>query len=225
LPLWNREHLFARAAIVDPVLMASAPAKVTAESGFDVFTHAFESLINVNASPYVDMIALETIAIVAEFLLKVLKSPGDVAPRAKMAYADTLAGISISNVGTTLPHAMGQPISGHYPGVSHGGSLAAIYPAFLDYTYPSSVGKFAAVSRIFDSELKNESDDTAAKELSAVIKRFLKEIGIACSLGTLGVERNEIEAILSHCMEFPDVKVNPAVPDADDVRAMYEKSY
>ena len=66
--LWNLERLFARETIVDPELMLSVLPKVTASTGFDVFTHAFESYINITASPFTDLLALESIKLVIENL-------------------------------------------------------------------------------------------------------------------------------------------------------------
>ncbi|NCD32763.1 MAG: iron-containing alcohol dehydrogenase, partial [Spartobacteria bacterium] len=115
--LWNRDQLFARTAIVDPELMCTVPKSVTASTGFDVFTHLFESYININHTPYIDLLALEGIRILAAALPKLIDDLGNVELRSQMAWADTLAGTSIANVGTTLPHGMGQPISGHCPHV------------------------------------------------------------------------------------------------------------
>ena len=43
--------LFSKACVVDPTLMLTLPTRMTAMTGFDAFTHAFESYINVHASP------------------------------------------------------------------------------------------------------------------------------------------------------------------------------
>jgi alcohol dehydrogenase class IV len=223
--LWNQNRLFAKAAIVDPELMLSVPPAVTASTGFDVFTHAFESYINVNSSPYTDMLALESIRIVTENLPKVYVNGSDVEGRSRMAYVDTLAGMCIANSGTTLPHAMGQPISGHYPKVSHGQSLAVVYPAFIEYTADAAVEKFAVVARLFNPELKKQSDSAAAVALKDQVIRLLKQIGMYLKFDDFGITRGDLEPILSHCMEFPDVKVNPKAPDKNTVRNLYMKCF
>jgi alcohol dehydrogenase class IV len=223
--LWNQDRLFARAALVDPELMLSLPKGITASTGFDVFTHAFESYINVGASPMGDLMALETIATVVEYLPKILDDPRNIEYRSKLAWADTLAGATIANVGTTLPHAMGQPISGHFPKVSHGQSLAVIYPAFLGYTWDSSVERFARIARIFNPQLNNASDAKAAEALKDEVVAFLKKIDLFCTLDDFGITRQDVEPILKHCMEFPDVNVNPKVPDTDTVRELYLQSF
>lgn len=224
--LWNRERLFAKATVVDPQLMVSVPPMVTASTGFDVFTHAFESYINaVNANWYTDALALESIKLLVEYLPKAIKNGKDISAREKMAWADTLAGVCIANAGTTLPHAMGQPISGHYPHVSHGQSLAVIYPAFLEYTAPAAEGKFAAVARLFNPKLQKAKDAKAAQALKDEVVKFLKKIGMYCTLDKLGITNDGIDAVLKHCMEFPDVNVNPKVPDAKTTKKLYEKSF
>lgn len=65
--------LYPRTSIVDPELMRSAPNRLTAATGFDVFAHAFESYINPKSSPYTDLMAIEAIRIVAAHLPRAIK--------------------------------------------------------------------------------------------------------------------------------------------------------
>ena len=219
--MWN-DNLLCRAAIVDPELMVSLPPKVTAATGFDVFTHTFESYININAQPYVDLIALDAIQRVATYLPRIIDNPGDIEARAELAWADTLAGICLANVGTTLPHAAGQPISGHYTHVSHGESLALVYPAFADFTWSGAVEKFAIVSRIFGGI---GSDEEAAKSFGTVIAAFLERIKLRCFMEDFGIDAADLDPVLKHAMAFPDHTANPVKPTEDDMRGIYLKSF
>ncbi len=219
--MWN-DNLLCRAAVVDPELMVSLPPKVTAATGFDVFTHTFESYINVNAQPYIDLIALDAIERVATWLPKVIDNPGDLEGREQLAWADTLAGICLANVGTTLPHAAGQPISGHYPHVSHGESLALVYPAFADFTWSGAVEKFATVSRIFGGK---GNDEEAAKSFATVIGTFLERIKLRCFMEDFGIKAEDLDPVLKHAMAFPDHTANPVKPTEADMRNIYLKSF
>jgi alcohol dehydrogenase class IV len=211
-----------RAAIIDPELMLSLPPKVTAATGFDVFTHTFESYININAQPYVDLIALDAIERVATWLPRVMDNPRDLEAREQLAWADTLAGVCLANVGTTLPHAAGQPLSGHYPHVSHGESLALVYPAFADFTWSGAVEKFATVSRIFGGR---GSDEEAAGSFSANIAAFLERINLRCFMEDFGIKAADLGPVLKHAMAFPDHTVNPVKPTEEDMRNIYLKSF
>lgn len=133
-------RVFPRACIVDPALMVTLPAHVTASTGFDAFCHAFEAFIHPRCSPYVALLATEAMRLVAGNLERVIGTGSDLEARANMAWADTLAGLCIASAGVTLPHGIGMTISGACPRVMHGESLAVTYPEFVRFTWESAVG-------------------------------------------------------------------------------------
>ena len=222
--MWN-DNLLCRVAIVDPELMVSVPPRVTASTGFDIFTHTFESYINTGASEAVDSIALDAIVRVIRSLPVAVANGGNLAAREDLAWADTLAGQCLANVGTTLPHAAGQPISGHFPKVSHGESLAVIYPAFAEFTWRGAIAKFAKVARLFNPALAAASDEAAAASFPLEIEKFLKLIGLYCRLDDFGITLDDLAPILKHAMEFPDSQGNPVVPSEEDMRNIYLRSF
>jgi alcohol dehydrogenase class IV len=57
-----------RVSIVDPELTLTVPSHVTAPTGFDAFCHAFECLINRNASDFIDLYALDSIIKIFKYL-------------------------------------------------------------------------------------------------------------------------------------------------------------
>ena len=198
-------------AIIDPELMLTIPKKVTAPTGFDVFCHAFESAINVDTSPYVELLSWEAIRIVISTLPKLLNDLGNIELREKMAYADTLAGLCIANAGVTLPHGMGMAISGMYPQIAHGVSLAIVYPAFVEFTWHTSVEKFAKLSRMLNPVYDKKSDMEAASHSKEEIVKFLETIGLDKTLSGEGMPQNEIEALGKQCLVLPDYKANPRI--------------
>jgi alcohol dehydrogenase class IV len=215
------DFIFAREAIVDPQLMVSLPASVTATTGFDVFTHAFESYINVNANPYIDSLALESIQMLAEALPRAVKDGKDLDARIRMTVADTLAGTCIANVGTTLPHSLGQPVSGHFPQVSHGGALAMVYPAFMEFSWKGDPVKFSRVARMFDPKLDRADDREAAAGSAAAIKGFLRKIGFTDTLRNVPGLEAKLDILVKEAMDFPDTFVNPVVPTIDQARQLF----
>jgi len=46
-------------ALIDPELTLTVPSYITASTGFDAFTHCFETFININSSDFIDLFALE----------------------------------------------------------------------------------------------------------------------------------------------------------------------
>jgi len=217
--------IYPKVALVDPELMLTVPQKVTASTGFDVFCHAFEAILNPNSSPYIELIGFEAIRIVIVHLSTVVKDGSNLDARSAMAWADTLGGLSIANAGVTLPHGMGMAIGGMYPHVSHGLALALVYPAFMRYTYQAAIGPFATVGRIFDPGLESASDEEAAEKSCDAMDALLKEVGLWTSLEEQGMPEEEVEALAKQCMVLPDYEGNPRVATAEEMKDLVVKSY
>ncbi|MFC1502011.1 iron-containing alcohol dehydrogenase [bacterium] len=217
--------VFPKVTIVDPELMVSVPEHFTAATGFDVFCHAFESMLNPNSSPYTDLLGVKTIQLVAENLPLVLKGLMNIEARTNMAVADTYAGLCIANAGVTLPHGVGMAISGMYPHVAHGESLAIIYPAFTRFTHQSAVTQFAAVGRLFDPSLNDVDDKTAAEKSCGAIDTFIEKIGMSMTLKDAEMPEDEIPDLAKASMVLPDYQGNPRVPTAEEMLALIKQAY
>ena len=217
--------LYPQVCIVDPELMTSVPKFVTATTGFDVLCHAFESTINPGTGAYVDLLAWEAISIVVEYLPKVLADLEDIEARGKMAYADILAGLCIANAGVTLPHGMGMAISGMYPHVAHGESLAIVYPACLAFTWEAAIPQFSRLARALNHNWDSVSDQEAASKSTEEIIQFLKENGLYKTLKEVNMPESEIEALAKQCMVLPDYKGNPRVASFDEMIELVKISY
>jgi alcohol dehydrogenase class IV len=222
--IWHR-NIFPRAAIVDPELTVSMPGDVTVQTGFDAFCHNFESYISAGTNPLVETIALEGLRIVAENLPRVLADGKDAEARSRMAWADTLGGMAIASGGVTLPHGLGMQISGFCPQVSHGQSLAVFYPEFTRYTWRSAPEKFAALGRILDPSLINETDEKAAEASCTLTDGFLKRIGLWTDFKSLNVSKEEIRIIADHGQVLGDYKNNPRIASIEEIYDMLIRCY
>lgn len=215
--------LFPKACIVDPDLTATLPLRAWAATGFDSMTHAMESYIHKDHIHPIDQVALKAITLIIENLPKVLADPKDEEARACMSYADTLSGISNANVGTVLPHAMGQAISGMFPKIAHGEALAVVYEAVAEFTLNDCVERYACLARLFDPALNELSDEDAAKQFPAQIAAFLSRINLRPTFKTLDIPAEALEQLSESSMHYADTYAHPRVPGVQEVRAIYEK--
>jgi len=217
--------LYPRVAIVDPELMLTMPPQITATTGFDAFTHAFESYINPKGSPYTDLLATEAIRIIVPTLPDAVKNGQDIEARTRMAWADTLAGLSIANAGVTLPHGIAMAMSGLYPHIAHGQALAAVYPAVVRFTWQHAKEKFAYLGQLFRPEQKDSAIDLLATEACEKLENFLKTIGLSKTLKELGVPEEELGLLAERSLVLPDYKSHPHVVNLEEVRSLLEESY
>lgn len=217
--------LYPQVCIVDPELMLTVPKFVTACTGFDVFCHAFESLIHPGNSAYVNMMGWQAIRLVVENLPKLINNLGNVRRREKMAWADILAGLCIANAGVTLPHGMGMAIGGMYPHIAHGEGLAILYPTFAEFTQAHAIDKFAQLARILNPKLDKASDEKAAAQSPVEIAKFLETIGLKKKLRDVKVPEEELEALAKQCMVLPDYKGNPRVATEEEMLELVKTVY
>jgi alcohol dehydrogenase class IV len=216
--------VFPTVSIVDPALMVSMPPMLTALTGIDAFSHAFESYINVNAHPFSEMIALESMKYFAQNIREAVKNGSNIEARQNMALACTLGGMAIAHAGTTLPHALGQPLSG-LTNAPHGGTIAACLPEVVEWTLPVAIEKFAVVAEILDPSLKSESIEQKASKLPLVMENLFSEIGADVTFGGYGLKEDQVEILADtvYTSFQLDLKGHPKVANKEDIINLIRK--
>ena len=212
--IWS-DHIACKVALIDPSLTHTMPAKLTAETGFDAFAHCFESYISNTATPMASIYALEGMRLVANSLVKAVTNPGDKQARADMMMAATLGGMAITESGVTLPHGMGMAIGGFSHSISHGASMAIVYPEIIARSVLEGSERYATVAKLFKPELK----DDAAHHLPEIILNLLKQIDLTPKLSDYGLTSNMLKDIARASYEQPGWQAHPKIHSEID---MYE---
>ena len=120
-------------AIVDPALAETMPKSLTAYTGMDALTHAFEAYVSTLHSPFTDPLAIKAIQIVNEQLVKSYN--GSSSAKELMHYGQCLAGMAFSNALLGIVHSMAHKTgaafsTGH---VTHGLANAMYLPYVIKY--------------------------------------------------------------------------------------------
>ena len=221
----SNRNVFPKVALVDPELTYSMPASVTAQTGFDAFCHNFESFLSIKAGPMNEALSLDAIKRVFKYLPRAVKDGNDIEARTEMAWVDTLGGYTNAFAGTTLPHGLGMQIGGHCPWVTHGQALAAIYPSFMRYTRPSTVGRYALCARAIDPSLNDVDDETASLKLCDMVDDLLKSINLYIGLKDVNVTMDDVKAIADCGQVLGDYKRNPRVATLEEMYDLLKESY
>lgn len=176
---------FSKESIIDPELMITLPKRMSAATGFDAFTHAFESYINDRSAHFSIMDSMEAMRLVIENLPKVLNDLRNITYRSNMCLADTLAGKALANSGASAPHPLSEIIGG-IAHMTHGEALAVVFPPYIkhmDYKYHD---KFMEVAKLFGSN-----------DLYKAMISFLKSIGLYKTLKDFQVTPEQFEEIMA----------------------------
>jgi len=214
-----------RVSIIDPELTLTVPPHITASAGFDTFCHSFESYLNINASYYIDLIALESIKLVIKHLPIAVDDGSNRKAREALSLGSTLGGLCIANAGTTLPHGIGMAIGGHTTNIMHGESLAIMYPEINRWTWKHAISKYATVGRLFNPKLEDESDEVAAEEACNEMDIFLKKIGMWMDFKDKKVPENILKAIGDDAIKLRNYTLHPKVANLEEINNLLKRSY
>ncbi|MDH5975551.1 iron-containing alcohol dehydrogenase [Vibrio splendidus] len=218
--IWSK-NIFCKAAIMEPSLTYSMPKQLTAETGFDAFAHCFESYISSNATLTSSIYALEGMRLVAKSLLVAFQQPDNREARADMMMAATMGGMAIAETGVTLPHGMGMAIGGYCHQMSHGASMAMVYPDIIEQSVVEGGERYANVARLFKPSL----GDDAAQHLPRIITEFLQRLNLGKSLSDYGIKKDMLPDIAKASVEQPGWQEHPKVHSQAEMLNILERSF
>ncbi|RYD01944.1 hypothetical protein N752_27875 [Desulforamulus aquiferis] len=100
-------------AIVDPLILQTKSARLTAATGVDALSHAIEAYVSLAATPLTDIHALAAIRLITENLRESVACTTNLQAKASMAMASLQAGLAFSNAILGATHAMTHQVDGY----------------------------------------------------------------------------------------------------------------
>lgn len=191
----GHESLFAKLAIVDPELTLTLSKRITETTGVDVLFHAMEAYLSKPATPFTDLLAIEAIELVMKHLGTAIEEPQNLEARTRISYANTIAGVAIVQATTVAIHGLGHAVGGA-TNAAHGLTMAAIGPAFLEFSYDSNVRKYAKITRLLGYEVDGLSEEEQAARSGDALRYVLKQFDSHVTLMDLGVTEELIPELV-----------------------------
>ena len=124
------QHVFPKVAFLDARYTLNMPYAITTSTAVDAFTHLAEGYLNTKANLLSDTLAEKGLQLFGECLQPLLKKECPLDVREKLLLVSSIAGMVISQTGTSLPHGMGYPLT-YEKGVPHGTANGILYPGYL----------------------------------------------------------------------------------------------
>jgi len=218
------EHMFARAALLDPQLTLALPPRVTAMTGMDALVHAIESYVGLRATVFTDTLNLQAIRLVAANLRQAFAQGQNLSARESMLHASCLAGMAFSNTQNGLDHALALAIGGKYH-LPHGLLTAFIIPWVMEYNLIAAPGKYIRIAEAFGERTKGLPEIQAARLSVKAVKSLLDDLGISYKLSSYGVPREEFPALAKATVGAVRlISNNPRTVTEDDVIGILESN-
>ena len=212
-------------SVVDPELMMTVPAELTAYQGFDAFFHSTEGYLNRFANPMSDIFALKSIELISQYLATAVHQPTNEESRTKVALANTLSGMVESTSGCTSEHSLEHAMSAFYPKLAHGAGLIMISEAYYSHFAKSGV----CDQRMID--MARAMGNSAAKsplDFVAQLVRLQKECGVyGLKMSDYGIKMDEFSNFLENARSAMGglFECDPAPLSDQDVVRIYKISY
>lgn len=206
------------AAIVDPVMMESMPADLTAATGMDALTHAIEGYITKGSWELSDMFHLEAIKWIAEYLPAAVRN--EKKGREMMALAQYVAGMGFSNVGLGIVHSMAHPLGALY-NTPHGVANAIILPTVMEYNAEATGDKYQHIARVMGvAGTEDMSEEEYRKAAVQAVRDLAKEVNIPENLEGI-IEEKDISFLADSAMADACTAGNPKDPTKKEIEEMY----
>ena len=195
-------------AVMNPELTMTLPMAQTAAGITDMMAHVMERYFSPTEGVEItDRISEGILITIINEARKIVKNPMNYDARANIMWSGTLAHNGICGCGRKedwASHGLEHVLSALY-GVTHGAGLAVVFPAWMTYMVdkkPEKIAQFAR--RVF--KVDNPDDVVAALHGIARLREFYQELGLPITLGELGIENPDFEALSA---DFHRDKGNP----------------
>jgi hydroxyacid-oxoacid transhydrogenase len=213
--------------IVDPENTRRLPRMAAACTGFDVLSHAIESLTALpycqrpapehprlrpayqGSNPISDIWAARAIQTVAQNLVRAVEDPDDDEARSAMLLAATFAGVGFGNAGVHLPHGMSYPVSGmvrdyvaegyptDHPIIPHGMSVILHAPAVFRFTAAANPQRHLYAASLMGVDVSAARPEEAGDLVADSIVALMKKTGMPNGLKAVGFVQEDVDQLVA----------------------------
>jgi hydroxyacid-oxoacid transhydrogenase len=241
----------ANLGVLDPSVLSSLPPLVRAANGFDVFSHACESItarpythraapessqqrpLNQGANPYSDLACLEAIKLIGTHIVQAVNDPVEESYDSLM-FAGMLAGIGFGNAGCHLPHGMSYAVAGlvkdyapegwptDHNMIPHGISVIVNSPAVFRKTGPACAERHWEAAAAMGADLTDTKVEDGGDILADQIIGMMRETGIPNGLSGVGYSMDDLDALTDRSYAQKRLIDNGPMPiTRDELRELF----
>jgi hydroxyacid-oxoacid transhydrogenase len=239
--------------LLDPDNTRTMPPAVAASTGLDILSHAVESYTAMpytdrprperpalrpayqGSNPISDIWALQSLQMVAAYLVRAVEDPGDDEAGAQMLLAAAYAGVGFGNAGVHLPHGMSYPVSGNvksyrapgydadHPLVPHGFSVILNAPAVFRFTGSSHPDRHLQAAAALGADVSKSKSDDAGRILADRITWFMQRLKVPNGLRAVGYSSSDVPALVEGTLPQHRVtKLSPRPAGPEELSRLFE---
>ena len=210
-------HFMANAAILDPELSVSMPARTTAATGFDALTHCLEAYVSLGDHPMADSIALGGLRLVAEHLERAVTQ----AERSRGARGHDEGGHDgrrrFSKRARSVPFARPPALQSVRPSPRPCQRALPRRPSSNSTPRSRGRGSLTAAQAL--------GADPSPRGLASRLRELQRTLGLPVSLSAAGVKADQLAPLADGALADACHRCNPRPCNRADLLGLYRASF
>ena len=192
------EEVMPKFAVLNPRYTFSLPHRQMVAGIFDTMSHIMEQYFSGDDDSTSDYIAEGLMRSVIASSRVAVKNPEDYEARSNLMWSATWALNTLIGEGKSqdwMVHMIGQAI-GAYTDATHGMTLSGVSEAYYRHIMKYAMKRFARFAHVvWEIPTEGKSDEQLASEGIDALAAWIKEIGAAFEITSLGVTENMLDGI------------------------------
>lgn len=192
------ENVMPRFSILNPRYTFSVPLRQMVAGFFDIMSHIMEQYFSGEDDNTSDYLAEGLMRSLIHSSRIAVKNPQDYEVRSNIMWTSTWALNTLIGKGKSqdwMVHMIGQAI-GAYTDATHGMTLSGVSIAYYRHILPYGLRKFARfATAVWDISAADKTDEQLANEGVEALLEWMKQIGVATEISSLGVTEDMLEGI------------------------------
>ncbi|MFH1995815.1 MAG: iron-containing alcohol dehydrogenase [Candidatus Omnitrophota bacterium] len=215
--------LYPKAALLDPEITALMPADLTALSGFDAFSQAFEGYTSRKSTMISDSFARESLRHIIGNLKRAVSNPKDLRAREKMSWGASLSGLCIGMVDVNLAHAMSHPLSSRYD-LHHGLAVAQCIIPVIAFNAKYLITKYREIVSIFQGQCTDYGSKRQGN-LKGIVSAWMDALRIKRGLKNYVNKEPDIPQLANDALEIGAIRSNIRKVTRCDLEKLYRMAW
>ena len=227
------EYMLPDLAILDPALVKSVPAAITADTGMDVLCHALEAYVSNQASDFSDALAEKAVQLVFAHLLDCYLQGSDLQAREKMHNASCIAGMAFTNASLGITHSLAHALGGKF-GVPHGRANALLMSQIVafnaDFTGACdtpAAKKYARLAAMLGLPAADYRE--GVRSLLVAIDVLREQLGLPSNIQACGIAEHDFNTALTAMVTLAEqdncTPTSPRSASAIELETLYRQSF
>ncbi len=211
--------LVARVAIIDPTYTYSLSPYHTASSGVDAIVQAIEAYTSPFANPITDVLALEAIRLLWEFLPLAVREGQNYLYRKNVAKGSMLSAMAFANASSGPCHGLAHMVGPDF-NIPHGEACSLLLPPVIRFNGEVLRERYQDIFRCLGLETQGvEIPEVLAQEF----ENFARSLGLRTRLRDFGVPFEDLERVVKEERIGRSILENPRPMSPENLRRILEE--